>query len=210
MGRIAGVCALILLAGADAPPTLPPPTRIESPIPQPRQPLRLADLETLALANNPTLPAAAALVQQAQGLWKQVGLYPNPTLGYIRTDPDQPNQSETQGVFFSQDIVTAGKLRLARAAESQAIQGRDWQWEAQRGRVLNDLRSRFYEVLGAQQSVTAALELERLALEGVRVTEELAKARQGGRPDVLQAKIQLSTVRTTIQNATYRHQAAWQ
>src|SRR5437870_1388123 len=40
--------------------------------------LTLADLEKLALANNPTLPAAAALVQQAQGTWQQVGLYPNP------------------------------------------------------------------------------------------------------------------------------------
>src|SRR5207247_2071658 len=137
-------------------------------------------------------------VQQAQGTWQQVGLYPNPSAGYIRTDPDRPAQSETQGVFFSQDIVTGGKLRLARAAESQEIRWRDWQRQAQEGRVLNDVRSRFYEVLGAQQAVTAATQLERLALEGVRIAEELARVRQGARPDVLQAKIQLSTVRTTL------------
>src|SRR5438093_656440 len=75
----------------------------------------LAELESLAIAGNPTIVAAEALVRQEQGLWKQVGLYPNPQVGYVRSDPDQPGQSETQGVFLSQEFVTAGKLRLNRA-----------------------------------------------------------------------------------------------
>jgi cobalt-zinc-cadmium efflux system outer membrane protein len=37
----------------------------------------------------------------------------------------------------------------------------------------------------------------------------LLQARQGSRPDVLQAEIQLHTIRTTLQDARYRHQAAW-
>ena len=202
-------------SGEVAEPTLSAPRQPQEPArdclaPAPgHQPLTLTDLEQLALANNPTLPAAAALVQQAQGEWKQVGLYPNPTLGYIRTDPDQHGQSETQGVFFSQDIVTAGKLGIARSAESQVIEQRKWQLNAQQGRVVNDVRSRYYEILGAQQAVTAATELEHLAVEGVRVTEELAKVKQGSRPDVLQAKIQLSTIRTTLETAMHRRQTAW-
>ncbi len=197
----------------DAVPTLPPPTPIhEPPIPTTRQPvLSLADLENLALNNNPTIAAATALVRQEQGLWKQAGLYPNPTAGYIRDDPNKngPEISETQGVFLSQDIVTAGKLRLAQAAASRDIEMRDWQLKAQVGRVLNDVRIRYYEVLGAQETVRAAQELERLAAEGVRVTEQRLAAKIGSRPDLLQAEIQLSLVRTTRQDAEYRFTAAW-
>jgi cobalt-zinc-cadmium efflux system outer membrane protein len=173
-------------------------------------PLTLADLEALALASNPTLPAAAALVLQEQGLARQAGLYPNPTAGYVRTDPDQLGQSATQGVFLSQDIVTAGKLRLARAEAQQDVEQKDWQLKAQELRVLNDVRIRFYEVLGAQQAVAAARELEGLAEGGVRAAEELLKAKQGSRPDVLQAEIQLNAVRISLRDAQYRLQAAWQ
>ena len=170
----------------------------------------LGELEQIALGSNPTIPAAQALVQQQQGLLLQAGLYPNPTAGYLRTDPDQPNQSQTAGVFLSQDIVTPGKLRTARAVEIQETQWRKWQLEAQRARVRNDVRIRYYEVLGAQEAVRIATELERLAAEGVRATERLQKAKLAPRADLLQAEIQLNAVRTALQDAKYRHQAAWQ
>lgn len=169
----------------------------------------LEDLEKLALSNNPTLGGAAALVQQQQGLYQQAGLYPNPTAGYVRSDPDQHGQSQTQGVFLSQDFVTAGKIQLARAALRQDIEHSNWQLQAQRARVLNDVRIRYYETLGAQQAVLAATDLEGLALEGVKVADQLLKAKQGSRPDLLQAEIQLSAVRTSLQDAKFRHTAAW-
>ncbi len=202
---------------ADAPESLPAPKKLGERAPagtnslssDPHSPLTLRDLERLALDNNPTIPAAAALVRQEQGLMRQAGLYPNPTAGYIRSDADQAGQSQTSGVFLSQDLITAGKLRLATAAEGQEVQMRNWQLDAQRTRVLNDVRIRFYEVLGAQQAVAVATELERLAEEGVRAAEQLLKAKQGSRPDVLQAEIQLHAIRTSLQDARYRHQAAW-
>lgn len=178
-------------------------------LPPPGQALTVADLENLAAASNPTIVAAEALIRQQEGILRQETLYPNPTAGYLRSDPDQPNQSATQGVFLSQDFVTAGKLRLAGAAGREEVKWRHWQLAAQRGRVLNDVRIRYYEVLGAQQTVLASEELERLAAEGVRVSEELVKAKQAARPDVLQAEMQLHAVRTALQDAKYRHQAAW-
>jgi outer membrane protein, heavy metal efflux system len=188
--------------------TLLPPEPSAEPV-EPARSLSLADLEDLALANNPTLPAAAGLVRQHQGLLKQAGLYPNPTAGYLRSDPDQAGQSQTAGVFLSQEFVTAGKLKLARAAGRQEVAHANWQLQAQRGRVLNDVRIRYYEVLGAQQAVRAAADLEALAAEGVKIAEQLFQAKQGARPDVLQAEIQLSAVRGALQDARYRHEAAW-
>jgi cobalt-zinc-cadmium efflux system outer membrane protein len=175
-----------------------------------RQPITLAELEQMALANNPTIPAAESLVRQQQGLVRQAGLYPNPTAGYIRTDADQPGQSQTAGVFFSQDILTAGKRRLALASERQDLDGRNWQLTAQRERVLNDVRSRFYEVIGAQESMRVAADMERLSSEGVELTGQLMKAKQAARIDVLQAEIQLNAARTAVRGASFRHQTAWQ
>ena len=168
-----------------------------------------ADLQSLAAVNNPTLAAAEALVRQREGLLRQATLYPNPTAGYLRTDADKPGQGGTQGVFLSQDIVTAGKLRLGGAAQREEVEARIWQLDAQRGRVSNDVRIRYFEVLGAQQTVRAIEELEQLAAEGVRVVKELVEAKQAARPDVLQSELQLNAVRTALQDAKYRRQAAW-
>jgi cobalt-zinc-cadmium efflux system outer membrane protein len=211
-------CGAVLPAEAPVSPlVLPPPKKVEGagpvgigpPSSDTHSPLTLHDLERLALDNNPTIGGAAALVRQQQGLMRQAGLYPNPTAGYLRTDADQPGQSQTAGVFLSQDLVTAGKLRLATAAEGREVEKRNWQLDAQKGRVVNDVRIRFYEVLGAQQAVAIATELERLAEEGVKAAEQLLQARQGSRPDVLQAEIQLHAIRTSLQDARYRHQAGW-
>ena len=101
--------------------------------------LSLADLEAVAVRNNPTIEAARALVQQQQGLLRQVTRYPNPTVGWVQSTPSQLSQGATQGAFISQDYVTAGKLKVAGQAERAEIEWRCWQLKAQIGRVMNDV-----------------------------------------------------------------------
>ncbi|HZV06905.1 MAG TPA: TolC family protein [Gemmataceae bacterium] len=199
-------------------PDLPPPARLEQPpenndpaeLVAGGKPLTLNQLEQIALRRNPTLPQAAALVQQQEGLRRQAGLYPNPVAGYIRSDADRSGESLTNGVFLSQTIITAGKLRLGRAEGTQEVIWRTWHLNAQQFRVLNDVRIRFYELLGAQKAVEAAAEQVRLAEDGVRAAEQLLKTKQGSRPDLLEAEMQLSAARTAHQDAQYREQSARQ
>jgi cobalt-zinc-cadmium efflux system outer membrane protein len=172
-------------------------------------PLSLADLETLALGNNPTIQAAEALVVQQQGLLRQLTRYPNPSAGWVQSASSRRSEGETQGAFISQDIVTAGKLRIAGQAERAEIEWRTLQLKAQTARVLNDVRIRYYEVLGAQQAMGTAAELERLAAEDAKAIGQLLEAKQASRPDLLQAQIHLSAVRASHQDARLRHQAAW-
>ncbi len=105
--------------------------------------------------------------------------------------------------------MTAGKLRFAGQAEKVEIDWRTLQLQAQIGRVLNDVRIRYYEVLGAQQAVATAEELERLAADDLKSLRELLEAKQVSRPDLIQAEIHLSAVRASLQDARLRHQAAW-
>ncbi|HWE38712.1 MAG TPA: TolC family protein [Isosphaeraceae bacterium] len=172
-------------------------------------PSSLKDLEALALANNPTIRAAEALVQQQQGLLRQLTRYPNPTAGWVQSTSSPRAQGATQGAFLSQDYVTAGKLRLAGRAERAEIEMRCWQLRAQIGRVVNDVRIRYFEVLGAQQAIGAAAELERLAAEDLQSVRQLLEAKQLSRPDLIQAEVHLEAVRASLREAQLHHQAAW-
>jgi cobalt-zinc-cadmium efflux system outer membrane protein len=171
--------------------------------------LRLSDLENLALRYNPTMAQASAAIAMQQGTWQQAGLYPNPQVGYVRTDNSQSSQAQTNGFFAAQEFVTAHKLQLARAVEAQEIERLRWEWQAQRGRVLNDLKVRFYEVLGAQEQLAIAEHLLKLAEEGVQAVERQLKIQLASRPDALQARIQLSQLRMVRKDAQARYEAAW-
>jgi cobalt-zinc-cadmium efflux system outer membrane protein len=45
--------------------------------------MTLDQLQQMALTNNPTLRQAKAGVTAAEGLTRQAGLWPNPTVGYV-------------------------------------------------------------------------------------------------------------------------------
>ena len=171
--------------------------------------ITLADLEELAFQSNPTLQQAVAAVDQVRGNLIQAGLYPNPQAGYLRTDSGHGGQARSSGAFFGQEIVTAKKRQKAQAVEAEEVNRLSWQYQAQVQRVLNDVRIRYFEVLGAEQSAKVAGRLVTIAADGLTTTEKLYEARQASKADVLQARIQLKTVRLTLREAEIRHRTAW-
>lgn len=215
-GRLAAAALAVALATIVAPavaqeplPTPPPELQPSSNDAEQATRFRLADLQSIALRNNPTLAQASAAIAMQRGVWQQVGLYPNPQLGYLRTDNSAGSQPQTNGIFVAQEFVTAHKRQLARAVEAREIERLRWEWEAQRGRVFNDLQVRYYEVLGAQEQLAIAQHLLRLAEEGVAAVERQLKTHLASRPDALQARIQLSSLRMVLRDAESRHLAAW-
>ena len=163
---------------------------------------------TLALANNPTIPQARSLVQQQNGTTVQAGLYPNPQVGYLRSDPDQPGKSRSSGAFLSQEFVTAGKLRLAQLASRYDAMLRTWQVTAQEQRVVNDVRTRFHEWVAAQQTYAVVKELVQSAKDGLKIANSMRDASIGTKPDLLQAEMQLSEAEGLLCKAKLRIDAA--
>jgi cobalt-zinc-cadmium efflux system outer membrane protein len=186
----------------------PPVERAETKT-QARRRITLHELEALALQYNPTMAQASAAIAMQRGTWQQAGLYPNPQVGYVRTDNSQALQQQTNGMFAAQEFVTAHKLQLAQAVEAREIERLRWEWHAQRLRVLNDMTIRYYEVLGAQEQLAIAEHLLRLAEAGIEAVERQLKAQLASRPDLLQARIQLSSLRIVHRDARARYQAAW-
>jgi outer membrane protein, heavy metal efflux system len=171
--------------------------------------LSLAQLEQIALERNPTLCQAAMRINAARGQCEQVGLYPNPVAGYVSEEMNSGGTAGKQGAFVSQEFVTGGKLKLNRAVAGQEVQQAQWAWQSQRYRVLNDVRTIYYDVLYAQQTIEINKQLVRIGEENVKAAENLFTAKEVSRVDVLQASVETDTARLQLQNARNRHQAIW-
>jgi outer membrane protein, heavy metal efflux system len=171
--------------------------------------LTLAELEGIALANNPTIAQAAAQVRAAQGQWLQAGLRPNPIIGYQASEVGNEGRSGQQGAFISQEFVRRGKLELSRAVGSRAVAQAQQDFAAQRLRVLNDVRSEYFNVLVAQRAMELTGELAQIGRQAVDTTEKLFRNEQIAYVDVLQARIEYDTGGIAVENARNRHAAAW-
>jgi outer membrane protein, heavy metal efflux system len=168
----------------------------------------LPELEQMALANNPTLRQAAAAVAEARGRWVQAGLYPNPQIGYAGNEINAEGEAGQQGGFVSQTVVRGGKLMWRRAVAAGDVEQAGWRMEAQQLRVLTDVRIRFYEALGAQQTVLLASELRSVAQQGVEIAQQLEQALEAPRTDVLQSEVELAGITLLLETARQRELAA--
>ncbi len=148
-------------------------------------------------------------IRAANGQFEQAGLYPNPVAGYSSEEMGTIGTAGKQGAFVSQEVVTAGKLKLNRAVASQEIRQAQWAWQSQILRVLNDVHSAYYEVLYAQQTIDINEQLVRIGDENLKTAENLFAAKEVSRVDVLQAGVEADAARIQLENARNRHQGAW-
>ena len=201
-----------LVAWADADLMLPqsvasePSSDLENASPTP---LTIDDLQQMALVHNPTLALAARRVAALRGRYLQVGLYPNPTIGYIGEEIGLGGHPGQHGAYLTQKIVTAGKLGLNRAVVSHEITRAEQEVEMQRYRVLNDVRAAAYELLAAQRNMALSEQLVRIGEEGQEVAQELLRAQEVSRVDLLRARIEANSAKLLSSNATNDHKAAW-
>lgn len=171
--------------------------------------LTLAEIEQIALTRNPAISAAHAASSKAAGLFKQVGVRPNPTVGYFGSQiADQG--TDQHGVFVEQEFVRGNKLRLNREVLRHTAAAQRWEAEVQRHRVLTDVRVRFYEASAAQRQLTATDEFVEVASRGVKIAADRLEAEEGSKVDLLQAKTLLSEINLVRQQTYASYRGAWQ
>jgi len=176
----------------------------------PAGPLTLQDLERLAEQNRPDLAAAYAQAEAARGLFIQEGLYPNPMLAYQGQEINNPeNRLGFQGMMASQEIVTAGKLRLAQTAAAHGVTAANWQAVTQRFNVLTRVRLAFFETLTAQRELETTQQIVKLSQELLEAARTAERAGIGARPDVLRAEVELNQSQIRLAVAEQRAEAAW-
>jgi cobalt-zinc-cadmium efflux system outer membrane protein len=173
------------------------------------QSVGLPELVELALKHNPSIQQASATAHKASGLRTQVGLKPNPLIGYFGEEMGSDSSAGLQGAFVSQTFITGGKLEANRRVLDQDYQSILWEVETQRYRVRTDVRIRFYEALAAQRRLELAKNFLAVATKGRDLAQERFDVQEGARPDVLQSEIQLSEIEIIRQRAAVEYQAAW-
>jgi outer membrane protein, heavy metal efflux system len=156
-----------------------------------RPPMHLEEFQQFAIAANPTLLEANALVKQSAAQARQAGLYPNPSVGY---QGEQIRGGEygggEQGAFVQQTFVLGGKLGLRRNVYEQQSREDEMGASEQWYRVLSDVGQSFYSALAAQEIVNVRKRLLSLAMDAVETAHQLGNVGQADAPDVLQAEVE--------------------
>lgn len=179
-------------------------------------PVTLAELESLAIQQNPQLARASYIVAASQGRAEQAGLYPNPTVGVTfdelgdRTGPGGVNTLP----LVTQEIVTAGKLQLSQAAALRQVNQETWKLMSRKFDMLADIRTKYYDALEVQTRILILQKMVSIAERSVEQADELLEAKQVARLDVVQLEIEVERLRTDLEAAerqlpgTYRNLAA--
>ncbi|HQR09009.1 MAG TPA: TolC family protein [Gemmatales bacterium] len=191
-------------------PTLPSIPEHKAPV---GQPLSLSALQQMAAGSNPSLRKAQADAEAAYGAMVQTGLYPNPVVGY-QADQIQPWLSPganagQQGAFISQVIKTAHKLSLA-----QQVAGYDYLNALVAARktqvdVTGQIRSAYFALLVAQQSVEINRSLVALADEVYLLQRKQVQAGEAAGYEPLQLYAQALQARSAMTQAEANVRSSW-
>lgn len=171
--------------------------------------LSLADLEQIALNNNPLITQAAADIEAAMGGAVQAGAYPNPTVGYEADTVGSAGTRNYQGMFFIQDVITAGKLDLARSIANVDLMNKQLALRKARAELLAKVRTGYYAVLVARESLKYNEALVTFTNEVYRVQVEQLKGGQAAAYEPMQLRALAVQSRGAFQQAKIRYVSAW-
>lgn len=177
---------------------LPPQPPADRPLPA-SDGITLDTLIGLADAHHPRLTVAYQRIQAAHGQAVQAGLYPNPTVGV--SSPQLAGSESQYNGFVSQEIVTAGKLKLSTAAAQREVSQARFAWQQERFFVVTDLRQKFYATLAAQRRVELLQTLVQIATRSRDSAQKLFDAGEGARGDILLLDIELRRAEVGLKNA---------
>jgi cobalt-zinc-cadmium efflux system outer membrane protein len=172
-----------------------PPDFVNGPSPR-----TLDEFVTIAERSHPRLREALAKVEAARGKAVQARLYPNPMVA--GSSPQiSGDQSQWNG-YATQDIVTAGKLRLAQQAALREVQKAEYELIRARFDVLRDVRQTFYALLVSQRRIEIYTLLLDIAKRSYQIGSQLAEAGEGTKADVLFWSIERDRADVRLLNAS--------
>lgn len=171
--------------------------------------LALEDLSQIALSQHPRLAQVGWFVESVRGQALQAGLYPNPNLaiaGEELGDVQGPG-----GIWsapqVSQEIVTANKLTLDRAALLRGVDQATLATVTERFRILAEVRRNYWLQVATQQRVETLTELLAIAESSVTQAQQLLKAREVSDLDVLQFEVERDRTEAELRAAENTLQA---
>jgi cobalt-zinc-cadmium efflux system outer membrane protein len=163
-------------------------------------PRSLEEFVMLAERSHPRLRHARAMVEAARGKAVQARLYPNPVIA--GSSPQMAGADSQWNGYVAQDIVTAGKLRLAQQAALREVQKAEYELIRARFDVLTGVRGTYYALLVSQRRAEIFKLLLDIARRSYDIGAELAKAGEVTKADVLFWSIEKDRAEVRLINAS--------
>lgn len=160
----------------------------------------LAELEEMAWEHHPALMQASAQVEVARGAMIQAGLHPNPTVGWEQ-DTIGPGIQGYKGPYVSQQIVTGGKLKLARCAAAMDYENAQIAYQRMRVEIATRVRDAYFDVLVSQQRRRMLVALARFTDDIYRAQIELVAGGQAAPYEPLQLRVFAVQARNSVVDA---------
>ncbi|MFN9551958.1 MAG: TolC family protein, partial [Pirellulaceae bacterium] len=170
----------------------------------------LQSLTEQAMQRHPALLQQQANLQALSGRYWQVGIQPNPVVGYEGQQLGSRGLAEQDGIAVGQEVVRPIKLRSQREVVAAEMTKARQQLSAIRQRVATDVRIAYYDLLVARRREQVAADLVRISQQGESAARQLVEAKEVGKADLLQASIEAQQALIAKETATNRAQAAWQ
>lgn len=163
--------------------------------------LTLEQCVALALESHPQLAGAGAQVDEARGLAYQAGLYPNPRLDSGNPQVIGRSPSSVYSVGVTQEIVSAGKLRLKQAAATESARQTEWELTLRRIQVITTVRQSFFATVGAQRRQALFVRLAEIAEKSEATSQALMDAGRVSEADVLLLRVERRRAENSLRNA---------
>ncbi|MCA9057872.1 MAG: TolC family protein [Planctomycetaceae bacterium] len=172
-------------------------------------PLSLAELQQLAADNSPVVRQAVASVEMARGQAVQAGLYPNPTVGYEGDSLGTGKTAGYNGIFLTQEFVTADKLQIAQNAQWNAVRAAQADLRKARVRLATDVRRQYFQVLLAQEQLRLNQAIAKLSAEVYQAQIDLVTGGEAAPYEPLQLRVFAVQARNQVIQSQNNLDAAW-
>ena len=183
--------------------------------------LSLPKALSLGLLQNPELAGFSWEIRSSEARAIQAGLFPNPELETSvenfggKNDQSGFKAAETT-VQVNQTIELGGKRQKRQRAANLETELAVWDFASKRLDVFADISGAFWEVFGAQESLSITRELARLSEATYTTVEERVRSGKVPPVEALQAGVSLTTARIELEQAEHalvsarqRLAAAW-
>lgn len=160
-----------------------------------------------ALSQHPTLAEADAEILRQSGLRNQASRPPNPVFGYAASEIGGNGTAGQQGIFLSQEWVTAGKLEIACQTGNWRTKAAMEALNANRLRLSQRIQRQYWSVVAARRRIELLELTEKLLQQAIEINENLLTAGEGTRGALLQAKLEQSQVAVARRQAKIDLQA---
>lgn len=169
----------------------------------------LSDIEALAVASNPALAESLSRIQAAKGRAQQVGLPPNPTVGYLANELGNDGSAGQHGAYWSRKLIRGKKLEWSRTVECREVHRLEQAYHVLRERVLTDVRTLFYELVLLQQRAALFNRILETNNQATTIARKLFDAGENTKNDVLLLELEAEQTATDIVAIDAQRTAKW-